>query len=301
MRTNRRSWATFLFVLAASTASTKSASAQWTPQPGHGHVKVWAKWLLGFGYVDGEGDYNAYQNYHELFLATYGDVGIVDGLALFWHTDIVRGFTLRDPIAGEVRGHVTGGDPALGLRWRFLLRDRLAMALVGSVRAPLIQRTGEQQIVYERRPGDDGRYDRVGGLRIGAGTWDLTAGIKAGYAFDRWFLGGSVAYQARLKGFDDRIVWSAEVGLAFNERWGSTLRANGAHSMVPLRSDRGDPPRSESPSGIGNGVSWTGFALELDYELISRWHLGLTIEGGLGFLRRQTGGPVTSLSLSTTY
>ncbi len=294
----RRLWAALGFALALSASS---ASAQWTPQPGHGYVKIWAKWLLGFGYVDGDGDYNGYQNYHELFLATYGDVGIVDGLALFWHTDIVRGFTLRDPVADELRGHVTGGDPALGLRWRFLLRDRLAMALVGSVRAPLIQRTGERQVVYERHPGDDGVYDRVGGLRIGAGTWDLTAGLKVGYAFDTWFLGGSLAYQARLKGFDDRIVWSAEVGLTLNEKWGCTIRANGAHSMEPIRPDPDDPPRSESPSGIGNGVSWMGFAVELDYELIDRWYLGLTIEGGLGFLRRQTGGPVTSLSLSTSY
>jgi len=287
-------------MLIALSASTR-ASAQWTPEPGHGYVKVWAKWLLGFGYVDGEGDWNNYQNYNELFLATYGNVGLVDGLALFWHTDIVRGFTLRDPIAERVRGHVTTGDPSVGLRWRFLLRDRLAMALTGSVRAPLIQRTGEQQVVYERDPGDDGVYDRVGGLRIGAGTWDLTAGLEVGYAFDTWFLGGSVGYQARLKGFDDRILWSIEAGLTFNEKWGGTLRASGAHSFAPIREDADPPERTESPSGIGNGVSYMGLAVELDYELIERWYLGLTIEGGLGFLRRQTGGPVTSLSLSTTF
>jgi hypothetical protein len=285
----------------AMAMGSTGAAAQWTPEPGHGYVKIWAKWLLGFGYVDGEGDYNHYQSYNELFLATYGDVGIVDGLAFFWHTDIVRGFTLRDPIADEVRGHVTGGDPAVGLRWRFLLRDRLAMALTGSVRAPLIQRTGEQQVVYERNAGDDGVYDRVGGLRIGAGTWDLTTAVKVGYAFDTWFLGGSVGYQARLKGFDDRIVWSVEAGLTLSEKWGGTLRASGAHSITPIRDDPDAPERTESPSGIGNGVSYMGLAVELDYELLERWYLGLTIEGGLGFLRRQTGGPVTSLSLSTTY
>jgi hypothetical protein len=287
-----------LFVLLGTTlASSHVAEAQWTPEPGHGYVKVWAKWLLGFGYVDGEGDYNAYQPYNEVFLSTYGDVGLVESLSLFWHTDIVRAFTLRDPIADELRGHVTGGDPALGLRWRFLVRDRLAMSVDGSVRAPLIQRTDEVQTVYERSPGDDGVFDPIGGLRIGAGTWDLTTVVRVGYAFDTWHLGGSIGYQARLKGFDDRILWSIEGGITFSEKWGGTLRASGAHSIAV----EGGPPRSQSPSGIGNGVSWMGMAVELDYELLREWYLGLTIEGGLGFLRRQTGGPVVSLSIAHTY
>ncbi|MAQ14138.1 MAG: hypothetical protein CMN30_04990 [Sandaracinus sp.] len=291
--------ALLVLVLLGSTAS--GAHAQWTPEPGHGYLKVWVKWLQGFQYVNAQGEHFAYQNYSEIFLATYGDVGLTDGLALFWHTDVVRSFMLRDPVEDRLRGHVTGGDPALGLRWRFLLRDRLAASLTGSVRAPLIQRTDERQVVYERDPGSDGVYDRVGGLRIGAGTWDLTAGVKVGYAFDRWHLGGSVAYQARLKGFDDRILWSLEAGLTLSDRWGGTLRANGAHSFSPIRGDADDPPPADTPSGIGNGVSWMGMAVELDYEMKPTWYLGLTLEGGLGLLRSQTGGPVTSLSVSHVY
>ena len=288
-------------VLLAAAWGPAPASAQWTPEPGHGYVKVWVKWLLGFQYVNPEGQSLAYQNYHEVYLSTYGDIGLVDGLALFWHTDIVRTFALRDPIADRVRGHVTGGDPALGLRWRFFANDRLAAAFTGSVRAPLVQRTGERQVVYERDPGPDGVYDRVGALRIGAGAWDLTAGVKVGYALDRWHLGASVAYQARLQGFDDRMLWSLEAGLTFNEKWGGTLRANAAHSFSPIRASPGDPPPADTPSGIGNGVSWMGMAVELDYELRRDWFLGLTLEGGLGYLRSQTGGPVTSLSIAHVY
>ena len=294
----RQLGAVLAFALACSAGS---ASAQWTPEPGHGYVKVWAKWLWGFRYVDGNGDGQDYQRYNELFVATYGDVGLVDGLALFWHADIVRSFFLRDPIADELRGHVTGGDPALGLRWRFLLRDRLAMSLTGSVRAPFIQKTDVQQVVYRRDPDPTGAYQPIGGLRIGAGTWDLTTSLKVGYAFDSWHLGGSLGYQARLKGFEDRILWSLEAGVTFNDRWGGTARASGAYSIPVIRESADPPPLSESPSGIGNGVSWTGLAIEIDYELLREWYLGLTLEAGLGYLRRQTGGPVTSLSISHTY
>ncbi len=59
--------------------------------------------------------------------------------------------------------------------------------------------------------------------------------------------------------------------------------------------------RTESPSGLANGTSYTGVALELDFEFREDFFFGVTLEGGAGVLRRQTGGPVVSLALSTAY
>ncbi|MEM9069902.1 MAG: hypothetical protein AAGE52_15425 [Myxococcota bacterium] len=272
-------------------APSTALAGPWTPEPGHGFAKLWTKWLLGHGYVDGNGNRTNYGNYHEFFVATYGDIGIVDGLAAFWHTDLLRVFTLQDPRTGERQAHVAPGDPALGLRWRFLQVDRFVMSVEGSVRAPLARSRPVQNVYARSDP-----HEQLGELRVGAGVWNVDGRLSLGYGFDRVYLAASGGYQWRGEGFDDRITWSAEVGGNFTDRWGGRARASGAHSL-----DEDGAPRGNSPSGIGNGVSWAGFALEVDYRLRDGWYLGLTLEGGLSGLRRQTGGPVTSLWVATQY
>lgn len=271
-----------------------AAAGPWTPPPGHGYAKLWMKWLYGFGYHPaGGGSTVDYARYNEVFFATYGEYGLADGLAIYWQTDLLRIFTLVDSPSDERRVHTTPGDPALGLRWRWLNLGRFVMALEGGVRAPLAD-ADPKQIVYSRQA----PYRRVGALQVGAGVWNGDARLSAGYGFDRVYLAASVGYQWRSGGFRDRITWSAEVGGRFSDRWSGRARASGAHSLA-LAGD--DAPLAETPSGIGNGVSWAGLALELDYRLGERWFVGLTLEGGLGDLRSQTGGPVTSLWVATRF
>ena len=272
------------------TAAPAKAGA-WTPEPGHGYAKLWLKWLPGFSYANGRGEAVSYAPYHEFFVATYGDVGIVDHVAIFWHMELLRTFHLEDPRSGKTESHVAPGDPALGVRWQALTVDRFVLGLQGSVRAPLATR-GTVQTVYSR----DQPFLPVGELRIGAGVWELQGAITWGYGFDRWYMAGSIGYQWRSHRFDDRILWSLEAGVSLNTRWGLTGRAQGAYGLPT-----GSAMYANSPSGIGNGVSYTGFGIELDFEFIEKWFLGLTLEGGLGFLRRQTGGPVISLAVATQF
>ncbi len=84
--------------------------------------------------------------------------------------------------------------------------------------------------------------------------------------------------------------------MTFSERSGGRLRASGSYALL-----NGTAERSNSPNGRGNGSSWTGIAVELDYRLTRAWYAGVTIEGGLGAIRRLSGGPVISLSISTQY
>lgn len=277
-----------LLVLAVPNAAL---AGPWTPRQGHGYAKLWMKWLWGIGYVDGEGDFNHYARYYEVFFATYGDVGLADTLALFWHTDLLRVFTLEDPRSGERQAHVAPGDPALGLRWQFLHLDRYVMSLSASVRAPLADDEPVQEVFTRKEP-----YTQLGDLQTGLGVWQLSTKLEAGYGWDSVYVAAGIGYQARFEGFDDRILWSAEVGWTGSRTWGGRVRLSGAHSI-----DEGGAPRSNSPSGIGNGVSYAGFAVEMDRRLSESWFAGLTIEGGLPGLRRQTGGPVISLSVSTQY
>lgn len=272
-------------------AAGTAAAGPWTPDPGEGYAKLWVKWLPGFGYHDGGGATIDYGAYHELFVATYGEVGLAEGLALTWHTDLLRTFVLEDPRTGDGETHLAPGDPALGLRWRWLSIDRLVAAVELSARVPLA-RDGPVQTVYAA----EGGHPEIGALRVGAGVFDFTGMLSAGYGWDRVYVSGGAGWVARTGGFDHALTWTAEVGSSFGEDWSGRVRVSGYHSVRT-----GDAPRTESPSGIGNGTSYTGIALEGEWQFVEGWYLGTTLEGGLFALRRQTGGPVINLFAATRF
>jgi len=258
----------------------------WTPEPGHGYAKLWAKWLPGSGYHTGSGETVPYGAYHEFAVATYGEVGVAEGLALFWHTDVLRLFSLTDPRTDEAQSHVAPGDPAVGLRYRFLSTGRFVMAGEASVRAPLASGDPVQEVAST-----DAGMPVVGELRVGSGVWDFSGALSAGYGWNHFYLAGGGGYVARTGGFDHAITWSLEGGTSLSDvPLAFRLRLSGLHPI-----DTGNAPRDESPSGIGNGTQYAGFAVEADWEFIPNAWLGLTFEGGLFGIRRQTGGPVLVL------
>ena len=80
-----------LFVFVAVWAFPSIALAgPWAPEPGHGYAKLWLKYLYGFDFHAGDGNTYGYPSYHELFLATYVEVGLVDRLAMIVHADLAR-------------------------------------------------------------------------------------------------------------------------------------------------------------------------------------------------------------------
>ncbi len=284
-------WIRGLLVAGVLAISSTASAGAWTPAPNHGYSKFWVKWHWGWGFVDGDGGRHRIGNYHDVTFATYGDLGIAPGLAVFWHSDLVRFYSLEDSRDDSANLHISPGDPALGFRWQFVRGDRLAMSLELGARAPIAD-AEPVQVVYARND----PHEAVGALQVGDGAWSVRPVLSFGYAFDSVYLGSSVSYQYRARGYDDRLAWSAEVGMTFNERSGGRLRASGSYSLF-----NGTAERSNSPNGRGNGSSWTGLAVELDYRLTGKWYAGVTIEGGLGAIRRLSGGPVISLSVATQY
>ncbi|MBX3251022.1 MAG: hypothetical protein KF901_27845 [Myxococcales bacterium] len=278
-------------LLAAAASPSVARAGAWVPEPGHGYVKLWTKYLWGFSYIDGAGDSSRLGRYHELFVSTYGDVGVGPRLALYWHADLLRTFYLGDPSDGSVSRHAAPGDPQVGARLRLWRSERGSLAAALGVRAPFARGDVVAPVRAYRAP-----HDELGGLRVGSGVWELEGRVAFGYAFDAVYVAFSAGYQWRASSFDDRLLWSAEVGGSFARRWGWRARASGAHSLPT-----GDAPRAESPSGMGNGSSWAGLALELDRRLVREWYLGAVIEGGLFHLRRLSGGPVVSLAVSTQF
>jgi hypothetical protein len=280
--------------LALLLAPASAAAGPWAPDAGHGYVKLWLKYLYGFGYFDGQGQMHDYTAYHELFLSAYAEVGLVDRLALVVHAPIVQTFHLEDPHDGAYDSFLGPGDPTLSLRWQFLQIDRLASSIELGVRAPFA-RPGPLATVYARGTGNP----PVGALQMGTGVWDVPITVAAGYGWDGFYLAGSIAYVVRTSGYDHVLAWSVEGGTTIEARWGLRGRVVGWHSL-DVHFDEG-APRHESPSGIGNGTSYVGFALEVDYRIEENLYIGFTGEGGIGGLVRQTGGPVVTLYVAARF
>jgi hypothetical protein len=275
----------------------------WTPEPGHGYLKLWIKALYGFGYVDGAGRMHEYGDYGELFLSGYGEAGIADGVALLLHAPLYQGFLLEDPRTGRLGDHHTVGDPTLSLRVRLARVDRFVAALEAGVRQPLAP-SGDRQTVYGTAEGNP----VIGALRIGSGAFDVPLSLAAGYAWDDFYLAGSVGAVLRIatpgvRDLDQALTWSVEGGGTFTGGMSLRVRLRGEHALPT-----GDPlGRHESPSGVGSGTSIGGFAVEADWPVArdaagpSTW-IGVTAEGGIpGLLMRQTGGPVLSAHASARW
>lgn len=272
----------------------RAAAGPWAPDQGHGYTKLWLKYLFGYGYFDGQGAFHEYGFYQELFLSAYAEVGVIDRVALILHAPVLQSFHLEDPRDGSWESHVGPGDPTLSVRWQFLQAERFAMGAELGVRAPFA-RPGRVQPVYSREEGNR----RLGALEIGTGVWDFPLTIAAGYGADDFYLAGSVGWMMRTDGFDHVFLWSLEGGTTVEGRVGIRGRVVGYHS-VPVYFDPG-APRHESPSGIGNGTSYIGFAIEVDWQVEPNWFVGFTGEGGLGYLVRQTGGPVLTLYVARRF
>jgi hypothetical protein len=276
--------ATVALLAVSASLPSRAAAGPWTPEQGHGYGKIWFKWLPGWSYLDENGESTDLGAYHELFLAAYGEVGVLDWLAVTVHTDLVRVFVLEDPRTGEDEAHVAPGDPAIGVRARLLQIDRFVASAEAYVRAPLA--TGDPvQAVYADEP----MNAEIGALRIGSGAWDVGLSLSAGYAWDHFYLAGSGGYVIRTGGYDHAIGWTIEGGGTV-DRLGIRVRLTG---LFPI--DTGSAPRHSSPSGIGNGTRYAGFAVEGDYRIEESWYVGLTLEGGLFAIERQAGGPVISV------
>ncbi len=284
-----------LFVVIAAVLPSRALAGPWSPAPGHGYAKLWLKWLYGFGYHDGDGETIDYGTYNEVFLNGYAELGLVPGLAATLHFPFAELFTLEDTRTGDTQRHITVGDPALGARYQALSLGRFAASLEGFVRAPLAP-AGVKQAVYSKDSDATGNEQRIGGLRIGTGVWDAYGGLAVGYGWNRIYLAGTGGYTLRTGGYHDVANWTAELGGSYSQNWQGRMRVTGFHSL-----DNGSAQRHNSPSGIGNGTSYLGFALETEYQFKPRWYAGLALQGGGGLISRQTGGPVTDFYVATAW
>ncbi len=281
---------TLMLVIGALTHAHSASAGPWTPEPGHGYAKLWISWLPGVGYHAGDGQTYDYGPYHELRIAGYAEMGLVDRVALTLHAPLLNTYVLTNPRSDDTEVHASLGDWALGVRWNFLKTGRLLTALDMGVRFPMASSRPIQD-VYASSEG----MPQIGQLRAGPGVLDTWAALSMGLGFDGYYFTSLIGYTHRTDSFDDVLDWSIEFGVRY-EWWSGRIRILGHHPV-----DTGDALRTDSPNGANNGTRYIAFALENEIQVVEDWYIGLGFEGGIGAVSRQTGGIVLSSYVATKY
>ena len=282
-----------LFIL-VTVVPLPATAGPWVPERGDGYLKTWIKWLPGMGYSDGDGEAQDYAGYHEVGWSFFIEAGLGYRLAAWVNVPVVQVFVVRDPNTDESTAHAFPGDPTFGLRWGALSKGPFVLAVDTSVKLPAARSGPEQDIL-----GPDAGSAKIGELQVGSGVVDVTFGVSAGLSLPaRAYVAVSLGYILRTGGYDHDLYWTAEGGLPFATSFATRFRLTGRH---PLPVGDEDVPYHTSPSGIGNGTSYVGFSAEVDYTFPCGWITGLSLEGGLFAVKRQSRGPVISLYVARAF
>ena len=281
-------------------APALASAGPWTPAPGHGYLKVGLRALPGLGYSPHPDDPyfqdevpTLYAPYLEAGAQTYVEVGIAPRLAATLSWEPIRTFLLYDPVDDKPRFFAAVGEPHLGARVQFAQMGRVALAAEGWFSIP-IQSNDPVAPVYSIAE----EPEQIGELRIARGAMEGYGGLAAGLGFGRIYGAASFGVQKATVSWDTVLRWGFEVG----GRVGRSGAAQGRIKIAGYHSlDDGTEPTHTSPSGLGNGTSYVGATLELDREIREGWYLSLSLAGGLGGLRRQTGGPVLGLAVARVW
>lgn len=279
-------------VLALSLTPSLAHAGPWIPDAGHGYIKLWTRWLPGFGFHDADGTTRSYGAYHELFVSTYAELGVGPHVAVWVHAPLVNTFALTDPRTQTTSVFVSPGDAAVGARVG-LTQDTPWVSSVGVFTRAPIANPDPVANVYSTDAGNP----QIGALRIGSGVWDLAAEASLGRSLGgNWYTASTVGAVWRSGGYAPAVQFTAEVGNRFSDRFAARFRLQGYISL-----GTGSAPPHLSPSGIGNGTTYTGFTLEGEYRVLPWLDVGAGVEGGIVFIRRQTGGPVIDLYLASSF
>ncbi len=267
----------------------------WTHEAGHGYGKAWISLLPGVGFPsdDPEVGNQLYGYYQETFVGLYGELGVAKRFTLFAHWTPVRTFLLVDPLAADPQVFASVGEPMVGARGQLVQAGRFALSVEGSIRVPT---ESNAPVADVHAITDDNPL--IGQLRTALGVWEMTAGLSAGLGFDRFYLAASVSATNRTAGFDSYLDWTVEGGtkIGKRKRWDVRARIAGHHALKDGTADT-----HASPSGIGNGTEYLAFTLEGDYLLRENLWFGISLGGGLGYVKLQTGGPQLAFSISTRF
>jgi hypothetical protein len=195
--------------------------------------------------------------YTQQVVGLYGELGLVSR----WLTAVVEGTIYRRNDLVD-QGYTEGvGDFRVGL-WTGLITAPIHLSFGLTLGIP----SGERA---PRAPDGDADAQAIArSLPTGDGEWDVEAKLAAGYTFGgtrRWpvqhYALAELGYWLRTSGFSDAAVYRLELGTKlpwrFIDRFWFIARLMGVESFA---SDR---EASAAFSGLGNGVTYTAYGVDI--------------------------------------
>ncbi|MDA0336060.1 MAG: transporter [bacterium] len=273
-----------LLVLLLAAAPPATASG-WTQPQGHGFYKMGAQILRGHDFHDGQGRSVQIPTLAQYTLSTYVEYGLRDNLTLITYLPVFERITLNR-LEGRPSGFVYTrgeavngiGDGELGLRFR--LWQGAATVVSAALNLGLALGNDEQ----------------ASGLQTGDGEWNQRLELQLGhslYPAPAW-IGASLGYDHRLRGYADRFVYNAEIGTHMGQRWHLILHARGVRSL-----DEGaDTVRGGAGGLAANDQRYFSFGPEVLFDVAADVTLSLGTMTGLD-LRNTLSAPSLSVGLST--
>ena len=268
-----------LVMIAALVAAPLAAQAQaWTRDAGSAYVNVSASVLSGDQQFAPDFSIQSLTSkYSQVLVSAYAEAGIVDRwLTATLNAELFRQNSLAD--LGTTQGI---GDARIGL-WTGLLTAPVRLTFGVKMGLPLGNALPEVS-------GGDGSQTIAASLPTGDGEFDLEPTLLLGYGFGggRWPLrhflvaGGGYWWRTqatvggRTQDFSDALTYRLEVGSQLPGeilgRFWLIVRVSGVESFAT------NDETASSPTGMGNGVTYTSYGVELS----GRIYRGLS--AALGF------------------
>jgi hypothetical protein len=238
---------------------SQSASAgPWTRDPGHFYVGTSYQRIAAEKLFSPDFNQTPIRRYEQHLVYLYSEVGLVKR----WLTASVEGTLYR---RGEIRdqGYTEGfGDARLGL-WSGLVEKPVRFSVALLVGIP----TGDS--APSAGPSADADAQQIArSLPTGDGEWDVEWRASLGYSFGgarRWplihYLVAEAGYWLRTNGYADAFTYKLELGVQFPwkfvERFWLMGRLTGVESFATQKQ------ASMGATGLGNGVTYTAYGVEL--------------------------------------
>lgn len=248
--------------------SSQLVSAQWTKEKNKGYYKL-AFWSLVSDqhYTDsGEIDPNATRGIFNLsFYAEYGlsdpldVVAYIPFFARTYQNNQISGTTGETIQEGEAINSI--GDIDLGLRYRILQNEKLALSTTLKLGIPLGEDAGGSDGSFQT---GDGEFNQLLQLDLGV---PLT--LKKISLYAKAYLG----YNNRTKGFSDEVHFGGELGVSLLKKKLWVIgRINNVRST-----QNGDLSAQNTQGSIfANNIEYTSIAGELNYYLSKKLGISFT-------------------------
>lgn len=258
----------FIFLLIILVSTSQTSIAQWTKGKHQGFYKLSFWSLVSDQHFTDTGAIDPNATRGTFNLSLYGEYGITDALdgivyfpffARTYQNNQISGTTGQTIQEGEAINSL--GDTDIGLRYRLIKNDKLALSGTIKLGLPLGIDAGGSDGSFQT---GDGEFNQLAQLDLG-----IPFSLGTSSAYGKTYLG----FNNRTQGFSDEVHFGGELGVnLFHKKLWVIARLNGVQSL-----QNGDKSALNSQGSIfANNVEYTSIGAEVSYYITKKLGVSFT-------------------------